>query len=98
MMLMVPPVALILATDPIIDKFDLSSLKYVLSGAAPLGAELQARLKKRLGCHVTQAYGMTESSPTSHYAPYQAPRPGSCGMLLPNVQARIVDPVSLQPQ
>lgn len=96
MMLLVPPVALILASDPIVDKYDLSSLKYLLSGAAPLGPELQGRLRKRLGCYVTQAYGMTESSPTSHYGPYDSPRPGSCGKLLPNVQGRIVDPVTMK--
>ena len=96
MMLIVPPVALILATDPIVDKYDLSSMKYMLSGAAPLGPELQGRLRKRLNCHVTQAYGMTESSPTSHYGPYDRPRPGSCGLLLPNVQGRIVDPVTMK--
>lgn len=96
MMLLVPPVALILATDPVVDKYDLSSLKYLLSGAAPLGPELQGRLRKRLGCYVTQAYGMTESSPTSHYGPYDSPRPGSCGKLLPNVQGRIVDPVTMK--
>lgn len=82
LMLLVPPVALALATgkhtsvttsfaaadaevfflsDPAIDKYDLSSLKYLLSGAAPLGPELQRRLQKRLKCYVTQAYGMTES-------------------------------------
>lgn len=96
MMLLVPPVALILATDPIVDKYDISCMKYMLSGAAPLGPELQGRLRKRLGCHVTQAYGMTESSPTSHYGPYDQPRPGSCGKLLPNVQGRIVDPVTMK--
>lgn len=47
--------------DPAIEKYDLSSLKYLLSGAAPLGPDLQRRLQKRLNCYVTQAYGMTES-------------------------------------
>lgn len=47
--------------DPAIDNYDLSSLKYLLSGAAPLGPDLQKRLRKRLNCYVTQAYGLTES-------------------------------------
>ena len=85
-----------LNVDPLVDKYDLSALKYLLSGAAPLGPELQERLRKRLNCYVTQAYGMTESSPTSHYAPYEQSRPGSCGLLLPNVQGRVVDPVTLK--
>lgn len=96
LMLLVPPVALALAKDPAIDKYDLSSLKYLLSGAAPLGPDLQRRLQKRLNCYVTQAYGLTESSPTSHYGPYDQTRPGSCGKLLPNVQGRIVNPETMQ--
>ena len=115
MILLVPPVALALASgtsaiprmlccftffnlseDPLVDKYDVSSIKYVISGAAPLGSELQERLRNRLDCYVTQAYGMTESSPTSHYAPYDRPRLGSCGPSLPNVQTRIVDPVTMK--
>lgn len=82
--------------DPIVDKYDLSSMKYLLSGAAPLGPDMQERLAKRLNCYVTQAYGMTESSPTSHYCPYDAVRAGSCGKSLPNVECRIVDPVTMK--
>lgn len=82
--------------EPIVDKYDVSSLKYVMSGAAPLGVDLQKRLQKRLNCYVTQGYGLTESSPTSHYSPYDKARIGSAGMLLPNVQGRIVDPVTMK--
>ena len=67
-----------------------------MSGAAPLGLDLQTRLQKRLNCYVTQGYGLTESSPTSHYSPYDNARIGSAGKLLPNVQGRIVDPVTMK--
>ena len=50
----VPPIALALAKHPIVDKFQLGSLECLMSGAAPLGAEVQAAAAKRLGCIVKQ--------------------------------------------
>ena len=47
-----PPVAIALAKHPMIDQFDLSSLKVVLSAAAPLGADVAAAVAARLGCAV----------------------------------------------
>lgn len=56
----VPPICLALAKHPIVDKYDLSSLKVLMSGAAPLGADVQAACSQRLKCLVKQAWGMTE--------------------------------------
>ena len=52
---LVPPIVLALAKEPAVDKFDLSSLEVILSAAAPLGADLQLALSKRIGCVVKQA-------------------------------------------
>lgn len=52
--LLVPPIALLLAREKIVDEFDLSSLNLVVSGAAPLGPELEKQLAKRLGTNVQQ--------------------------------------------
>ncbi|ORY92647.1 AMP binding protein [Leucosporidium creatinivorum] len=90
--LLVPPIALLLARDPIVDNYNMSSLKLVISGAAPLGPELERDLAKRLKTNVTQAYGLTESSPTTHYCPISSPSPGSIGPLLPMMKGRICDP------
>ena len=89
----VPPIALGLAKHPLVDKFDLASLKLAFSGAAPLGADLEEALAKRLGCRVSQGYGMTESSPVTHAIPLDegSERPGSIGPALPNTDCRIVD-------
>src|SRR5258708_32595143 len=46
----VPPIVLKLARDPLIDNFDLSSLKTIFSGAAPLGPELSRECMERIGC------------------------------------------------
>jgi acyl-CoA synthetase (AMP-forming)/AMP-acid ligase II len=88
----VPPIALALAKHPLVDKYDVSSLRLVLSGAAPLGAELEQACQERLGCQVVQGYGMTETSPVSHTAPQGKHKPGTIGPVLPKMECRIVDP------
>jgi acyl-CoA synthetase (AMP-forming)/AMP-acid ligase II len=89
----VPPIALALAKHPLVDQFDLSSLELVFSGAAPLGEELEVACAERLGCRVSQGYGMTESSPVSHSIPYPGgtTKPGWIGPMLPNMECRVVD-------
>lgn len=44
----VPPLVLALAKNPTVEEFDLSSIRIVLSGAAPLGKELEEALGRRL--------------------------------------------------
>ncbi|WLQ41495.1 4-coumarate--CoA ligase family protein [Streptomyces laculatispora] len=88
-----PPIVLALAKHPVVDRYDLSSLEYIVSSAAPLDAELAAACSRRLGLPpVRQAYGMTELSPGTHVVPLAAenPPPGAVGTLLPNTEMRIV--------
>jgi len=89
---LVPPIALALAKNPIVDKFDLSNLEFVTSGAAPMGRELEEDCGARIGCMVKQGYGMTEASPVTHFTPEDPlfARSGSCGLLVPNTECRIV--------
>ena len=89
----VPPIVLAMAKHPLIDEFDLSSLEFMLSGAAPLSAELEVACGKRLGCRMQQGYGMTETSPTTHFVTEDlaGQAPGSIGTLVPNTECRIVD-------
>lgn len=86
----VPPVVLALAKHPIVEKFDLSSLDVLFSGAAPLGAELAKEAGARIGCEVAQGYGMTELSPVTHVSPLGQWKPGTIGVLVPSTEARIV--------
>ena len=88
----VPPIVLALAKHPLVGEFDLSSLKQIFSGAAPLGAELAAEAAARVGCEVVQGYGMTELSPVSHCTVVGDFRPGTSGVTVPNTECRIVDP------
>ena len=89
-----PPVVLGLAKHPMVERFDLSSLEFVLSGAAPLGAELAEACAARLGCPVVQGYGMTELSPVSHFALAGRNRPGSSGEAVAMTECRLVDPAT----
>ena len=88
----VPPIMLALAGHPLVDDYDLSSLRFLGCGAAPLGAEVEQRCADRLGCQVAQGFGMTEGAATFAIAPLDTPRRGSAGRLLGGTQARIVDP------
>ena len=90
----VPPMVLGLAKHPAVDDFDLSSVKQIFSGAAPLGADLAAAAAARVGCEVVQGYGMTELSPVSHCTPEGQFRPGTSGVTISNTEIRIVDPES----
>ena len=87
----VPPMVLGLAKHPAVDDFDLSSIKQIFSGAAPLGADLAAAAAARVGCEVVQGYGMTELSPVSHCTPEGQFRPGTSGVTISNTEIRIVD-------
>lgn len=93
---LVPPIVLALAKHPIVEQYDLSSVKQIFSGAAPLDGETAEAAASRVGCSVAQGYGMTELSPVSHAIPEGVARPGSSGTLLPSTRARLVDPVTGQ--
>ena len=89
-----PPIVVALAKHPLVDKYDMSKLEQVFSGAAPLSAELALEAGARLDCSVVQGYGMTEMSPVSHLTPVGMFKPGSVGITAPNTEMRIVDPGS----
>ncbi len=92
-----PPMVVALAKHPIVDNYDLSALRWILSGAAPLSAELAIECGERLGCEVVQGYGMTELSPVSHATPSGMFKPGSVGVTVPNTEVTIVDPATQSP-
>jgi acyl-CoA synthetase (AMP-forming)/AMP-acid ligase II len=91
-----PPIVLALAKHPLVDRYDLSSLEKVVSGSAPLSAQLQTACAERLGRFVGQAYGLTETGLIITASPHDGrpARPGSAGMLVPNTEARVVDPAT----
>ncbi|KIW00500.1 uncharacterized protein PV09_08020 [Verruconis gallopava] len=91
----VPPILTAFAKHPIIDKYDVSSLREVglMCAAAPLSAQLIDAVYKRLRIPVFQAFGMTEASPLTHFLPPEKWQEGKGGVghVAPNVESRIVD-------
>jgi acyl-CoA synthetase (AMP-forming)/AMP-acid ligase II len=94
----VPPIMLALAKHPLVDRFDLSSLRFIGSGAAPLSAELEQACGQRLDCVVGQGYGLTETGAAlTVHPPVEARiRHGSTGQLVPNTEAKVLDPATGQ--
>jgi acyl-CoA synthetase (AMP-forming)/AMP-acid ligase II len=89
---LVPPVVLGMAKSPAVGQFDLSSVRLVFCGAAPLSDETARELAEKLGCPVVQGYGMTEASPVTHLSPTRnAPwKPGASGKIVCNTEVKLV--------
>ncbi|MGZ6777402.1 MAG: 4-coumarate--CoA ligase family protein [Mycobacterium sp.] len=95
-----PPVAVALAKHPLVDRYDLSSLRAVLSGAAPLDEDLGHAVADRIRCPVVQGYGMTELSPVSHCTPFDGGKQlvgsvapiGAAGWTAANSASKLVNP------
>lgn len=85
-----PPVIVRLARDKMVDKYDLSSVKMITSGAAPLTQELVDSVHKRLKIKINQAYGLSETSPMTHTQPWDEwySSVGSVGKMFPNMLAK----------
>ncbi|KAG0646945.1 putative 4-coumarate-ligase 1 [Hyphodiscus hymeniophilus] len=87
-----PPIILHLAKSPIISNYDLSSLRMITSGAAPLAKDLIHAVKNRLGTEVKQAYGLSETSPVTHIQKAWNHGMGSNGPALPNQVVKFMSP------
>ena len=82
----VPPVVVALGKHPLVDSYKFPHLKYIFSGAAPLGPELTQAVEARLNVKIRQGYGMTEASPATHYTVAGTERCGTVGMLMPSTE------------
>ncbi|KAI8973357.1 hypothetical protein BDF20DRAFT_823555 [Mycotypha africana] len=88
---LVPPVAVHLAKNEAVLKYDLSSLKMITSGAAPLSSEHIEALNLRVKAPVRQGYGLTETTAGCIYQKVGVSLSGSSGVLLANMECKIVD-------
>ncbi|CAG8780282.1 22491_t:CDS:10 [Dentiscutata erythropus] len=93
-----PPIVLSLAKNPAIKRYNISSLRMLISAAAPLGKESSKEFSKILKIPIKQGYGLTEMSPATHLCSsdnivtfhIHNNSIGSIGCLLPNVEAKLV--------
>jgi long-chain acyl-CoA synthetase len=79
----VPTLFNAILNHPRISSYDLSSLKFCLSGGAALPLEVKQRFEAATGCKVVEGYGLSETSPVVTCNPLDGPlKPGSIGMPL----------------
>ena len=88
-----PPVLVALSQYSGVKERDLSSLRCMVIGAAPLSTELQTRVREVTGIPTIQAYGMTETSPVTNIdiADSGRGKPGSVGPAAADTEQKIVD-------
>ena len=89
---LVPPIVLALAKHPLVDKYDISTLRNILSGAAPLPEPVAKACIDRHGMMLRQGYGLTETSPVTHANGKDVEiKITSVGCAVPNTEYRVVD-------
>ncbi|PWA00697.1 hypothetical protein BB558_003248 [Smittium angustum] len=89
---LVPPILINLVNDPIVDEYDITSIKYTTTAAAPIGKELMQKLSKKFSfMTIVKIYGLTESSPTITVAPKGNTEIESSGILTCNQEAKVID-------
>lgn len=73
-------------------KYSLASVKKCLSGAAPLPLEVIKGFQQLTGILISEAYGLTETSPATHGIPFGGKvKPGCIGLPIPSTDAKLVD-------
>lgn len=88
----VPTMYQALLDHPKLAGADLSSLKYCISGGAPLPAEVKARFEAATGAHLIEGYGLSESSGVVSANPFEGPGvQGSIGQPIPDTDVKLVD-------
>ncbi|EXJ90666.1 hypothetical protein A1O1_03770 [Capronia coronata CBS 617.96] len=87
----VPPIYLLIAKSPLVtDQF--RTLTHAITGAAPMGPELMALAEQKLGCSISQTWGLSETTGSVTAMPWDRhDKTGSVSPLLPNTRMRVVD-------
>lgn len=81
-----------LNNHPKVGAHDLTSVRYCISGAGPLFAEVQERFEKLTGARLVEGYGLTEAAPVTHCNPIVGPRRSrSIGLPVPDTDVRVMD-------
>lgn len=83
-------------------RYDLSSIKYCISGGAPLPLEVRRDFEKLTGCTLVEGYGLSETSPVACCNPTEgANKEGSIGLPVADTRIEIIsleDHITLMPQ
>ncbi|MCG8531169.1 MAG: long-chain fatty acid--CoA ligase [Desulfovibrionales bacterium] len=87
-----PSVYISLMQQKSLPKYDLSCIKYCISGSSPMPVEQLKKFKEITGAKLLEGFGLTEASPVTHLNPlHGVSKVGSIGLPFPDTDARIVD-------
>lgn len=88
----VPAMYVAINNYPELSKYDVSSIKACISGAAGLPVEVQKRFQELTGARLVEGYGLSEATPVTHANPiFGDNRVGTIGVPWPDTEAKIVD-------
>ena len=88
----IPAMYLAVTNQRTVTQYDLTSIRFCISGAGPLFAEVQERFETLTGGRLIEGYGLTEASPVTHCNPIVGQRRSRCiGLPVPDTDARVVD-------
>ena len=74
------------------EKYRTDSLKFCITGGAAMPPDFIPVFEKRFNVKIMEGYGLTEASPVSSFSRLDMPqKPGSIGIAIPGVAAKIVD-------
>jgi fatty-acyl-CoA synthase len=83
-------------SNPKLDEYDLSSVRRIAGGGAAMPKAVSLALEGKLGLKYGEGYGMSETMAATHSNPPDRPKPQCLGMPIFDVDARVVDPATLQ--
>ena len=90
-----PTMYALLLAHPDVKKYNLKSVRFCISGSAPLPPEVQKKWMEVTGGVLVEGYGLTESSPVTHCNPLdrsmKTVKVGSIGLPWPDTDAKIMD-------
>jgi fatty-acyl-CoA synthase len=83
-------------SNPRLDEYDLLSLQGIRGGGAAMPQAIAAKLKEKIGLDYVEGYGMSETMAATHINPPQRPKQQCLGIPVFDVDARVVDPATMQ--
>ncbi len=87
----VPTIYVALLNHPKVKDHDLSSIRFCITGSAPMPVEVLTKFEEMTGCIIVEGYGLSEASPVTHVNPISGLRkPGSIGIPVSSTDARVV--------
>ena len=93
----IPTMMIDFLSNPNLDRYDISSLQRVSGGGAAMPAAIAQKLKDLTGQEYMEGYGLSETMAATHTNPPQRMKKQCLGIPVCNVDARVIDPITLAP-